>query len=35
MKRLLANRNARWYLGGQVFSLFGDVALWLAAGIWV
>jgi MFS family permease len=35
MKRLFANRNARWYLGGQVFSLFGDVALWLAAGIWV
>jgi MFS family permease len=35
MKRLLSNPNARWYLGGQVFSLFGDVALWLAAGIWV
>jgi len=35
MKRLFANRNARLYLIGQVFSLFGDVALWLAMGVWV
>lgn len=35
MKRLLADRNARWYLGGQFFSLFGDTALFLAMGIWV
>lgn len=35
MRRLLAVPNARWYLGGQTFSLFGDVALWLAMGIWV
>jgi len=35
VKRLLASRNARLYLSGQVFSLFGDVALWLAMGIWV
>ncbi len=28
-------RNARWYLAGQTFSLFGDTALWLAMGIWV
>jgi MFS family permease len=31
----LAERNARWYLTGQTFSLFGDTALWLAMGIWV
>lgn len=35
MRRLLASPNARWYLGGQTFSLFGDVALWLAMGVWV
>jgi len=35
MRSLLKDRNARWYLGGQSFSLFGDVALWLAMGIWV
>jgi len=35
VRRLLAIPNARWYLGGQSFSLFGDVALWLAMGIWV
>lgn len=35
MRRLLAIPNARWYLGGQTFSLFGDVAHWLAMGIWV
>jgi MFS family permease len=35
MRRLLAVRDARIYLTGQVFSLFGDTALWLAMGIWV
>ncbi|MGH9063918.1 MAG: MFS transporter [Acidimicrobiales bacterium] len=35
MRRLLAIPNARLYLGGQALSIFGDTALWLAAGIWV
>lgn len=35
MRRLLARRDARVYLLGQVFSLFGDSSLWLAMGIWV
>lgn len=35
MRRLLAVRDARIYLTGQVFSLFGDTAMWLAMGIWV
>lgn len=35
MRGLLADRNARLYLLGQAFSLFGDSALWLAMGIWV
>jgi len=35
MRRLLAHRNARLYLSGQVMSLFGDSALWLAMGIWI
>lgn len=35
MRRLLARRDARIYLAGQVFSLFGDSSLWLAMGIWV
>ena len=35
MRRLLKVRDARVYLTGQVFSLFGDTALWLAMGIWV
>lgn len=35
MRRLLAHRDARIYLGGQAFSLFGDSSLWLAMGIWV
>ncbi len=30
MRRLLAHRNARLYLSGQIMSLFGDSALWLA-----
>lgn len=35
MRTLLARRDARVYLTGQVFSLFGDSCLWLAMGIWV
>jgi MFS family permease len=35
MRRLLAHRNARLYLAGQIVSLFGDSALWLAMGIWI
>jgi MFS family permease len=35
MRRLLAQRDARVYLAGQAFSLFGDSSLWLAMGIWV
>jgi MFS family permease len=35
MRRLLAHRNARLYLSGQIMSLFGDSALWLAMGIWI
>jgi MFS family permease len=32
---LLAHRDARRYLTGQVLSLLGDSAMWLACGIWV
>jgi MFS family permease len=35
MHRLLADRDARLYLGGQALSTIGDNALWLAIGIWV
>ena len=35
MRRLLADRNTRLYLSGQVLSLFGDNALWLAVSIWI
>lgn len=35
MKKLLKDPNARWYLGGQAFSLLGDTSLWLAVAIWV
>jgi MFS family permease len=35
MRRILGHRNARIYLIGQLFSLFGDSSLWLAMGIWV
>ena len=35
MRKLLRNRNARRYLIGQSFSLFGDTAMFLALGIWV
>lgn len=33
--RLLAERDARLYLGGQITSMVGDSSLWLAVGIWV
>jgi MFS family permease len=35
VRALLANRNGRRYLTGQLLSVFGDTAMWLAAGIWV
>jgi MFS family permease len=35
VRRLLARRDVRLYLAGQLFSLFGDFSLWLAMGIWV
>jgi len=35
MRRLLALRNAQLYLAGASLSLFGDTALFLAAGVWV
>ena len=35
MGRLLADRDARLYLGGQTLSTVGDNALWLAVAIWV
>jgi MFS family permease len=35
MRALLADRNGRRYLIGQLLSVFGDTALWLAAGIWI
>ena len=35
MRGLLAHRDARLYLSGQVMSLFGDSALWLAMAIWI
>lgn len=35
MRRLLAHRDSRIYLTGQLFSLLGDSSLWLAMGIWV
>lgn len=35
MRRLLAHRDARIYLTGQLFSVFGDSCLWLAMGVWV
>jgi MFS family permease len=35
MRQLLGHRNARLYLGGQILSLFGDSALWLALAIWI
>ncbi|QMU78810.1 MFS transporter [Streptacidiphilus sp. PB12-B1b] len=35
MRKLLADRNARLYIAGQILSTFGDSALWLALGIWI
>jgi len=35
VRRLLAHRDIRVYLAGQLLSLFGDSSLWLAMGIWV
>ena len=35
MRRLLQHRDARIYLAGQILSVLGDSALWLAMGIWV
>jgi MFS family permease len=35
VRRLFGHRDARVYIVGQVFSLFGDSCLWLAMGIWV
>lgn len=35
MRALLRDRNTRLYLAGQVTSLFGDSALWLAMAIWI
>jgi MFS family permease len=35
VRRLLAHREARLYLTGQILSTFGDSALVLAMGIWV
>ena len=35
MRRLLKHRDARIYLAGQILSVLGDNALWLAMGIWV
>jgi predicted MFS family arabinose efflux permease len=35
VRRLLQHRDARIYLAGQILSVLGDNALWLAMGIWV
>ncbi|MFI6446690.1 MFS transporter [Kitasatospora sp. NPDC050543] len=35
MRRLLADRDTRLYLVGQILSGVGDSALWLALGIWI
>jgi MFS family permease len=35
VRRLLRVRDMRLYLLVQAFSLFGDNAMWLAAGVWV
>jgi hypothetical protein len=35
VRRLLKHRDARIYLAGQILSVLGDNALWLAMGIWV
>lgn len=35
MRKVLANRNALFYVIGQALSILGDSSLWLAVGIWV
>ncbi len=35
MRQMLANRDARLYLSGNIVSTFGDRVLWLAVAIWV
>lgn len=35
MRKLFAHRDARLYIAGQLLSAFGDLALFLAVGIWV
>jgi MFS family permease len=35
VRALLADRNGRRYVIGQLLSVFGDTAMWLAAAIWV
>ena len=35
MRRLLRNRDARLLLAGQMLSVFGDRAMFLALGVWV
>ncbi|MDH6108901.1 MFS family permease [Kitasatospora sp. MAP12-15] len=35
IRPLLADRNVRWFLLGQLVSVLGDTMLWLVAGIWV
>lgn len=35
MRQVLASRDARLYIAGQILSTFGDSALWLALGIWI
>jgi MFS family permease len=34
MRRVLARRDMRLYVAGQMLSIFGDSAMWLALGIW-
>ena len=34
MRRVLARREMRLYVAGQVLSLFGDSAMWLALAVW-
>ena len=34
MRRVLARRDMRLYVAGQILSLFGDSAMWLALGVW-
>ena len=34
IRALMSSRDARVYLTGQSFSLFGDTSMFLALGIW-